>query len=117
MGLLIQETQRPGNICVLELKGTVDMGNVDDLAFKFKDVQKRNLSKVIVDMKEVESFSSAGWGCLVEAQYKFKQAGGELILSGMLETQLRVFELMGLEESFRQFLDIPTASHEFIGGK
>lgn len=117
MGLLVLESQRPGSICVLEFNGTVDMGNVDELSNRLKDVHKRGLFKVIADMTKVESFSSAGWGALVEAQYRFKQSGGEMILSGMQETQLRVFDLMGLEESFRQFPDVATASHEFLGGK
>jgi len=117
MGLLVLENQRAGNICVLEFNGTVDMGNVDELSNRLKDVHKRGLSKVVVDMAKIESFSSAGWGSLVEAQFRFTQAGGELILSGMQETQLRVFDLMGLEESFKQFSDIQTACGKFQGAK
>ena len=92
------------------------MGNVDQLAAKLAEIKGKGPLKVIIDMKAVDSFSSAGWGCLVEGQYNLKNAGGDLILSGMQEAQARVFELMGLEESFKTYPDAQAAMKFYQGG-
>jgi anti-anti-sigma factor len=60
-------------------------------------------------MKGLESFSSAGWGCLVEWEFKFRAAGGAMVLACMHDAQLRVFELMGLDATFKQFSDVAQA--------
>jgi anti-anti-sigma factor len=101
---------------VLELIGAVDMSTVDVLADRLKGSFSSGSRKIVVDMKKLESFSSAGWGTLVEWKWKFQQEGGSLVVSGMNEAQQRVYELMGLEASFSQYTDVDSAVDGLTGG-
>jgi anti-anti-sigma factor len=109
MGLEIVEKPGPNKLDVVELSGSVDMGTVDILADGLKAIFESGARKIVLDMKGLESFSSAGWGCLVEWKFKFHQAGGDVALACMHDAQLRVYELMGLDATFKQFPDVQQA--------
>lgn len=115
MALVINERPGKNNLNVVELCGSVDMGTVEMLADRLKNIFENGSRKIVLDMKGLESFSSAGWGCLVEWQFKFQQAGGGLALARMHDSQLRVYELMGLDATFKQFPDILEAVRS-VGG-
>jgi len=115
MGFVINERQRLNNIVVVELVGSVDMGTVDTLAAKLESVHKSGTKKIVLDMKGLESFSSAGWGCLVEWKHKYQTAGGDMQLACVNEAQQHVFELMGLDAVFQLYPDVGQAVSSLSG--
>jgi len=116
MGLEVNERPGRDKLDVVELTGSVDMGTVDVLADRLKAIFDNGSRKIVLDMKGLESFSSAGWGCLVEWKFKFQQDGGDMALARMHDAQLRVYELMGLDATFKQFPDVEQAVKS-VGGK
>jgi anti-anti-sigma factor len=109
MALVVNERPGPGKLNVIELCGSVDMGTVDALAERLKSIMDNGSRKLVLNMKGLESFSSAGWGCLVEWEFKFRQAGGCMVLACMNDTQIRVYELMGLDATFKNFKELSEA--------
>lgn len=115
MSLEINERPGKDKLDVVELAGSVDMGTVEILSDRLKSIFDNGMRKIVVDMHGLESFSSAGWGCLVEWKFKFSQGGGDLAISRMHDAQLRVYELMGLDATFKQFPDVEQAVKS-VGG-
>jgi len=115
MGLEINERPGRDKLNVVELYGSVDMGTVDVLSDRLKSIYDNGSRKIVLDMKGLESFSSAGWGCLVEWKFKFQQDGGDVALACMHDAQVRVYELMGLDATFKQFSDVAQAAESVCG--
>src|ERR1700758_991029 len=81
--LEIKKEQVEPDIVVLHLSGRVGMGRTaEELEAAIQDLIQQNVSKVIVDLAEVQRVDSTGFGTLVTSSQKLKRLSGEMRVVG-----------------------------------
>lgn len=90
-----------GGATVLAPTGDIDMSR----APAFRDHVKRAIQaaadKVVIDLSQVEYMDSSGLATLVEAMRNAKQANVELLLCGLHQKVLAIFEIARLHQFFK----------------
>jgi anti-anti-sigma factor len=86
-------------------KGRIDALSSSDIKKLFDDLVLSGERILIVDMTAVHYVSSAGLRIFIATQKELKKVGGEIILSGLTEPVLEVFNMSGLVRLFRTVND------------
>ena len=99
---------------VLELKGKL-IGNTDANTFRMslREQLSKNVSKVVIDLEELEWLNSSGLGLLVEAAIKMRQAAGDIKLARANERVKNIFAITKLEQMFEIFSTVDDAIAAF----
>jgi anti-anti-sigma factor len=64
---------------------------------------------IFVDMSAVEYIASSGLKILVAAWRRAREAGGDVVLSGLQPRLIEIFEMVGFDMLFQVFADLDTA--------
>lgn len=81
--LEIRKEQADPDIVVLHLSGRISMGRpCEELEAAIQELIQQNVSKVILNLSDVQRVDSTGFGTLVTSSQKLKRAGGELRVVG-----------------------------------
>ena len=81
--LEIRKEQAEPDIVVLHLSGRLSMGRpCEELEAVIQELIQQGVSKVILNLADVQRVDSTGFGTLVTAAQKLKRAGGELRVVG-----------------------------------
>jgi len=81
--LEIKKQQVEPDIVVLQLSGRIGMGRTaEELEAAIQDLIQQNVSKVIVDLADVQRVDSTGFGTLVTSSQKLKRMSGEMRVVG-----------------------------------
>jgi anti-sigma B factor antagonist len=81
--LEIRKEQVEPDIVVLHLSGRIGMGrSCEDLEAAIQELIQQNVSKVVLNLADVQRIDSTGFGTLVASSQKMKRAGGELRVVG-----------------------------------
>ena len=81
-------------IAVIEARGFIDTTTAPDLEKKLEEQLALNKYKIIVDLKNIDYVSSAGWGVFVSEIREIRENSGDLVLSNMSPDVYDVYELM-----------------------
>lgn len=96
-------------ITLLSVRGIIDTTTVSEFEEKFLSVLDEKKFKLVVDLKEVNYISSAGWGIFISEIKRIRGQRGDLVLSGMVPEVLDVFDLLDFKVIFKSFPDAETA--------
>jgi anti-anti-sigma factor len=103
MALTVEVAMENG-AAVLKLVGSLDASSTEYLSNAISQAaQKTGTPRIVLSMDSLEFISSAGWSLLVESSKELKEKNGDLRLSEMRETALRIFKLMGLEVCLKEY--------------
>jgi len=106
--------QRFKHCDLISLKGRVDSFTVSQLSEAFEAANNDNFFKIVVDMKELEYMSSAGFRALLVAQRTSKRYNrGEVVLANVPKRILEAFELTGFTPLFKIFASTTEAVGSF----
>ena len=95
------EIERPEDgVCVVIPRQDVDMSRSPQLRSAIKDEMKPGLSKMIVDLGDVQYMDSSGLATLVEAMRGAKGASVDLYLASMNAKVRAIFEIAKLDAFF-----------------
>ncbi len=94
---LIVDQEMPG---VLRLRGPLTMENVASFQ---NAVRREGSSLVFLDLSEVPYVDSAGLGSLVSAYISRQKAGQRVVLAGVNDRVLKLFEITKVEPLFLIF--------------
>lgn len=95
---------------VITLRGRLERSTADGLAEALKDCNQRGRYNIIIDMRQVEYMSSAGFRMLLNVQRNYQQdRRGELILAQVPEHIQQALELTGIVAFFKTFDDLSSA--------
>jgi anti-anti-sigma regulatory factor len=64
---------------------------------------------LILDLKDVDYISSAGWGVLVMKIKEIRAQKGDIVLAGMRESVREAFDLLEFNLIIRSYSDVPSA--------
>lgn len=101
---------------LITVKGRVDSVEAEGLAKALKSAHQRGRHTIVVDMRQVEYMSSAGFRALGDAQRILKrQKSGEVILAQVPVLIREALELVGFTEYFHM-ADSVSAAMEYATG-
>ena len=99
---------------LIAIKGRVDSATAPQLAQALEAANDGGKYKLVVDMKELEYMSSAGFRALLAAQRNSKRYNrGEVVLVSVPDRIREALELAGFTELFKTFDDPITAVGHF----
>jgi anti-sigma B factor antagonist len=87
---------------VLHLRGVIDAHTSPEFETALNGLLKGGQRRAVLDFREVEYVSSAGFGALLSSIHGFRLEGADVKVSGMSESIRRVFDMLG----FGRVLDV-----------
>ena len=113
MNELISVTEH-GSVTVLTLTSTnVDATNVAELERELTELISETHCQLVLDMSQLNFISSAGLRSLLITAKSARRHGGDLRLANATPTVQRILLLVGMQDIFRLFVDIPSAIESF----
>ena len=107
-------TQEYKHCDLLSVKGRVDSASAPQFSQALEAITEKGRYKIVVDMKELEYMSSAGFRALVAAQRDCKRYNrGEVVLASIPRRIHEALELTGFTELFKTFDDTLAAVGNF----
>lgn len=94
MDKLLIEEEYIDDVVVISLHGLIDSGTSQFLEDKFKELVTDSHVRVVVDLKDIDYVSSAGWGIFVSEIKGIRHRGGDIKLAGMHHGVREVFDLL-----------------------
>ena len=85
---------------LVTVAGEVDLNTSPQLRDALLDVVGRGGGRIIIDLSSVGYMDSSGVGTIVEAKRRADRDGAKLVLSGLQERVLSVFQITQLDRFF-----------------
>ena len=95
---------------VISLEGEIDLHVSPRIAATLIAAVKEKPRNLIVDLAQVSYIDSSGLAVLIEAMQSIEKYGGKFALAGLQENVKPIFEIARLDQVFRIFPDVDSAS-------
>jgi len=82
------------DISIIRVGGYIDTTTSAELERALDSLLKAGVCRVIIDLKNVDYISSAGWGIFISEIKGIRERGGDLLLARMISDVYEVFELL-----------------------
>ena len=106
---LITESPQNKNITLLTVFGDMDTNTAPEFEKSFLSVLQDKKYKMVVDLKNVQYISSAGWGIFVSELKRIRGEKGDLVLAGMNPDVLDIFKLLQFDSILKYFPNVESA--------
>lgn len=115
--ITVRLSEYPGRkeITVIAVKGYIDSTTAPEFEKTFLSVLRDNKFKMVVDLKETDYISSAGWGLFVSEIKRIRGEKGDLVLSGMSPDVLEIFKLLEFDTLLKFFPNVEAAVEKGFG--
>lgn len=110
--MVINQREEDG-ILVFALDGRVDTDGSIELERELQAAVGAGRYKIVLDMAGVRYINSAGLRTLADILTTNREHGGDLYLAALTQKVQRVFEIIGFDNFFKIFDDVPTAIKAF----
>jgi anti-anti-sigma factor len=97
---------------VLKTSGRIDGSNAPDLGIALKEIIKKGVYNIVLDMTDVHFMSSAGWRELINAQKSCKSRG-EVVLACVDKGIQESLSWVGMDTLFKIYPDLTSAVGSF----
>ncbi len=97
----IKEIRRNGTTIIVALTGEVDLHHTPEVHKTLVGACQEQPGKLVINFESVIYLDSSGIGTLVEVFRRVNAFGGKLVLCGLNERVLSVFEITKLDKFFR----------------
>jgi anti-anti-sigma factor len=97
------------DVTLLAVKGFIDTTTAPEFEKRFLSVLNEKKFKLIVDLKDVNYISSAGWGIFISEIKRIRGQKGDLVLVGMNPEVSEVFELLEFNTILKSFPNVEAA--------
>ena len=105
------------DVAVLSVKGFIDTTPAPEFERTFQSVLAEKRFKLIIDLKEVDYISSAGWGIFVGEIKRIRGQQGNLFLASMCPEVAEAYELLQFNTIIKSFPSVDEAVQKGFGGK
>jgi anti-sigma B factor antagonist len=107
----VSVSEYPANreITLLGVKGFIDTTTAPEFEKRFQSVLVDKKYKLVIDLKDVNYISSAGWGIFISEIKRIRNQKGDLVLVGMSPEVAEVFELLEFNTILKSFPNVETA--------
>ena len=111
--LSVKQAGADNNISIIKVGGYIDTTTWAELEHSLDQLLDSTKFKIIIDLKNVDYISSAGWGIFISEIKGIREKGGDLKLVGMIPDVYEVFELLEFHFILRAFETIEEAIMDF----
>ncbi len=115
--LSVKQAGIDNNISIIKVGGYIDTTTSAELEHSLDQLLNDNKNKIIIDLKDVDYISSAGWGIFISEIKGIREKGGDLKLVGMISDVYEVFELLEFHYILKAFETIEEAIVDFDKGR
>jgi anti-anti-sigma factor len=102
-------------LTLLSVKGSIDTLTAPDFEGTLLSLLGGHPIQLILDLREANYISSAGWGILIKHLKWIRSQKGDLVLAGMRAEVSEVYGLLEFNLILRSFPDVPTAVEKAFG--
>ena len=114
MSSLITNQRQFGSITIVDLRGSIDLGEASlTLRRTIRDLVENARTKIILNFSQVNSMDSAGVGELAGAYVPVKSKGGELKFLNPTKKVHDMLKITQLDRVFEVYIDEQTAIRSF----
>ena len=114
MSSLIANQRQFGPITIVDLRGSIDLGEASlTLRRTIRDLVESARTKIILNFSQVNSMDSAGVGELAGAYVPVKSKGGELKFLNPTKKVHDMLKITQLDRVFEVYIDEQTAIRSF----
>jgi len=114
MSSLITNQRQFGPITIVDLRGSIDLGEASlTLRRTIRDLVESARTKIILNFSQVNSMDSAGVGELAGAYVPVKSKGGELKFLNPTKKVHDMLKITQLDRVFEVYIDEQTAIRSF----
>ena len=114
MSSLITNLRQFGSITIVDLRGSIDLGEASlTLRRTIRDLVESARTKIILNLSQVNSMDSAGVGELAGAYVPVKSKGGELKFLNPTKKVHDMLKITQLDKVFEVYIDEQTAIRSF----
>jgi anti-sigma B factor antagonist len=103
------------DITLLSVKGFIDTNTAPEFDKTFQSILNEKKYNVIIDLKEVNYISSAGWGIFVGEIKRIRGQKGNLFLASMSPEVMEAYELLQFNTIIKSFPDVDQAVQKGFG--
>ena len=104
-------------IVIINARGYIDNTTAPEIEVVMKEQLASGRYKFIVNLKEINYVSSAGWGVFVSEIREIRDHNGDIVLTNMSSDVHNVFELMEFSSILKSFDSMKQAVSYFLGTK
>jgi anti-sigma B factor antagonist len=116
MSSLITNQRQFGSITIVDLRGSIDLGEASlTLRRTIRDLVESARIKIILNLSQVNSMDSAGVGELAGAYVPVKSKGGDLKFLNPTKKVYDMLKITQLDKVFEVYIDEQTAIRSFSG--
>jgi anti-sigma B factor antagonist len=114
MSSLITNQRQFGAITIVDLRGSIDLGEASlTLRRTIRDLVESARTKIILNLSQVNSMDSAGVGELAGAYVPVKSKGGDLKFLNPTKKVYDMLKITQLDKVFEVYIDEQTAIRSF----
>lgn len=103
------------DVTLISVKGFIDTNTAPEFDRTFQSVLGEKKFKLIVDLKDVNYISSAGWGIFVGEIKRIRNQNGDLLLAAMSPEVTETYELLQFSTILKSFPDVDQALQSGFG--
>ncbi len=111
----ISEYPPDKSITLLTVKGYIDTTTGPEFEKSFRSALGAKITKMMIDLRDVDYISSAGWGVFISEIRKIREQKGDLVLVGMKPSVLDVFEMLQFNSILKSFPTLISAVKKSFG--
>ncbi len=97
------------DITLISVKGFIDTNTAPEFERTFQSVLAEGKYNIIINLKEANYISSAGWGIFVGEIKRIRNQRGDLFLVGMSPEVTEAYELLQFSTILKSFPDVEQA--------
>ncbi len=109
----IKEVNYNNVIFHVQYSGSVHMSRSDEYFFLFESVIKGGMTKIIIDMKDLEYIDSTGIGVIINAAKLIRSKGGDLILLNVSDEINKILKILNFERFIKMYEEYDEAVNFF----
>lgn len=103
MSKLAIETDNRQSFSVMKVRGRVDSETAPEFDNALSKLLMNNCNKIVLDLQNVEYFSSAGLRAMVKALKDAQKSGGDVRLASVPEPIEGILLTVGMNQMFKMF--------------
>jgi len=111
----VSDHTKHADVTLLTVKGFIDTTTAPEFEKAFQGVLGEKKYKLVIDLKNVNYISSAGWGIFISEIKRIRAQKGDLFLAGMNSEVAEVFELLEFNTILKSFPDVESAVKKGFG--
>jgi len=109
----VEKTGTQKDISIIKVGGYIDTTTSSELERALDSLLKSGVFRVIIDLRNVDYISSAGWGIFISEIKGIRERGGDLKLANMIPDVYEVFELLEFHYILKAYDSVEAAIRDF----